>query len=69
MIALHEGQCGLCVHFGEDHPNSEKLMQIRTTHQVSEAMVDDCGLPHNSEIHLHVAAISGCDKYEAASAA
>lgn len=64
MFMLHKGQCGLCVHFGEDHPKDKKLMQVRTTHRAPEDMVDDCGLPHNAEIHLQVAAISGCNQFE-----
>ena len=65
MVTLHDGQCGLCSHFAEDHPKEEKLVQMRASHQALEGMVDDCGLSHNAEIHLHVAAISGCDKFEA----
>ena len=66
MIALHDGQCGLCAHFGEDHSSDPKLVQIRTTQKAPEDMVDGCGLPHNVEVHLQVAAISGCDKFRPA---
>jgi hypothetical protein len=32
MLQLHDGQCGLCVHFGDEHPEESKLVKIRTTH-------------------------------------
>ena len=31
MQHVDDGQCGLCAHFGESHPQEEKLVQIRLT--------------------------------------
>ena len=39
MQHVDEGQCGLCTHFGESHPNEEKLVRIRTTHEAPETFV------------------------------
>jgi len=66
MLHVHEGQCGLCTHFGETHsfnpgPN---LMQIRTKHEASETLLDDCGHPKHASLHLKVTPISGCDGFE-----
>src|SRR6185436_13861448 len=32
MQQVHDGQCGLCTHFGESHSRAEKLVQIRVSH-------------------------------------
>ena len=29
MLQVHDGQCGLCVHFGEHHAQEKKLVEIR----------------------------------------
>jgi hypothetical protein len=29
MLEVHEGQCGLCTHFGEHHIPDRQLLQIR----------------------------------------
>ncbi len=68
MQQLHEGQCGLCAHFGEDHPATTQLLQIRTQHSAPETLVDDCGHPRHASLHLKVTAISGCDGFEPADA-
>ncbi|MGB0766181.1 MAG: hypothetical protein ACPGYV_00565 [Phycisphaeraceae bacterium] len=62
MQAIHEGQCGVCAHFGEHHPTSEQLVQIRTTHKAPEDYVDECG--RNEDISLKVTALSGCNGFE-----
>lgn len=67
MLELHEGQCGLCSHFGEHHPQDQKLVQIRTSHRAPEDFVDVCG--RNDDIHLKVTPISGCDGFEPVKAA
>ncbi|MBB6145972.1 hypothetical protein HNQ77_003942 [Silvibacterium bohemicum] len=64
MIALHDGQCGLCNHFGEDHKASEKLTQIHSTMRAPEDFLDDCGHPKHSSLHLKVTALSGCDGFQ-----
>lgn len=66
MIQLSDGQCGLCVHFGEEHPSEPQLVQIRTRHEAPEEYVDDCGVDANHQRHLRVSAISGCDLFEPA---
>ena len=66
MQQLHTGQCGLCVHFGETHAVSEKLIQIRTTKTADEQLVEECGLPEHRDLHLVVTPISGCQGFEPA---
>lgn len=67
MLELHEGQCGLCSHFGEHHPQDQKLVQIRASHRAPEDFIDECG--RNGEINLKVTPISGCDGFEPVQAA
>jgi hypothetical protein len=66
---IHEGQCGLCVHFGEPHPQDNKIVQIRSAHQAPDDLIDDCGHPRHASLHLKVTPISGCDGFEPAQAA
>lgn len=66
MLHVHEGQCGLCVHFGETHKPDKQLLQIRETLEAPEDRVDDCGLPAHAALHLKVTAISGCTGFESA---
>lgn len=66
MYQVHEGQCGLCVHFGEDHGSQPQLIQIRTTRQAPEDLVDDCGHPQHARLDLKVTPISGCTGFEPA---
>ncbi len=66
MLEVHEGQCGLCVHFGETHMVAQDLVQIRQNHKAPETLVDDCGHPRHASLHLKVTPISGCDGFEAA---
>lgn len=66
MLQVHEGQCGLCTHYGETHIPSPPLIQIRRTHEAPETLVDDCGHPRHAALHLKVTPISGCDGFEAA---
>ncbi len=66
MLQVDMGQCGLCVHFGEVHPSDQKLVQIRTTRQAPEDLVDECDHPRHATLHLRVTPISGCDGFEPA---
>jgi hypothetical protein len=66
MQHVHEGQCGLCTHFGETHALGMQVMQIRQRHEAPEVLVDDCGHPKHASLHLKVTPISGCDGFEAA---
>jgi len=65
MKNLHEGQCGLCKHFGEtsDEP---QLIQIRTSKSAPEDFTTECGHPRLEPLHLTVTPISGCEGFEAA---
>jgi len=66
MQQVHEGQCGLCTHFGEEHGDNSELWQIRTKQEAPETLVDDCGHPRHAALHLKVTPISGCDGFEPA---
>lgn len=66
MLQVHDGQCGLCAHFGEHHAAKQELVQVRTKHMAPEAMVDECAHPKHASLHLKVTAISGCDGFKAA---
>jgi hypothetical protein len=65
-MQVHDGQCGLCLHFGEHHLNSPQLVQIRTKHQADEDIVDECAHPQHAALHLKVTPISGCEGFEPA---
>ena len=66
MEHVHEGQCGLCTHFGETHAASEKIVQIRKTKEAPTTLVDECGHPRHASLHLVVTPISGCNGFEPA---
>ena len=67
MQQIHEGQCGLCTHFGEHgHQNEPQLIQIRTSKNAPENVVEECGLPQHASLHLMVTPISGCAGFEPA---
>jgi hypothetical protein len=69
MQHVHDGQCGLCNHFGESHSKAEKLVHIRVSKEAPETLVDECGHPRHASLHLKVTPISGCDGFEPAAAA
>jgi hypothetical protein len=60
MQAVHDGQCGVCGHFGEHH-KSEVFVSILTTKKADESFVDECGHPRHA--NLQVTPISGCDGF------
>ena len=66
MVSLHEGQCGLCAHFGEDHERDQQLVDIRMSHEAPDDLVEECGHPKHAPLHLVVTPISGCDGFEPA---
>jgi len=66
MLTIHDGQCGLCTHYGETHANAPKLVQIRTKHEAPADMIEECGHPNNVKLHLMVTPVSGCAGYEPA---
>src|SRR5882724_6078869 len=63
MHHVDTGQCGLCTHFGETHKPDGMLMEIRSSHEAPEDLVDDCGHPKHASLHLRVTPISGCDGF------
>ena len=63
MQPVHEGQCGLCAHFGEHHGDAPQLAQIRTRHEAPETLLDECGHPRHAPLHLKVTPHSGCDGF------
>jgi hypothetical protein len=69
MQSVHDGQCGLCTHFGEhDYQHRDVLVQIRTSHKAPEDVLEECGLPQHASLHLLVTPISGCAGFEPAAA-
>jgi hypothetical protein len=68
MQTVQTGQCGLCAHFGETHPDQQQLVTIRVRHEAPENLVDECGHPRHASLHLRVTPISGCDGFEPAPA-
>ncbi len=68
MQHVHDGQCGLCTHFGETHTANEKLVHIRVTKEAPETLVDECGHPRHASLHLKVTPISSCEGFQAADA-
>ena len=66
MVSVREGQCGLCLHFGEFHQNEPSLVQIRQSQKADEDMLDECDHPKHAALHLKVTPISGCDGFEPA---
>ncbi|MEG9431205.1 hypothetical protein [Terriglobus sp. ADX1] len=69
MEAVHDGQCGLCTHFGEHHSKNNALVSILTSHKADVVMVDECGHPKLASLHLKVTPISGCDGFVPAASA
>jgi hypothetical protein len=66
LMPIHEGQCGLCTHFGEQHNQDERLVQIRMKGQAPDDLIEDCGHPRHASLNLKVTPISGCDGFEPA---
>jgi hypothetical protein len=63
MLQIHDGQCGLCAHFGEHHSDAPKLVQIRTSKQAPETLLEDCGHPRHAPLNLKVTPNSGCEGF------
>lgn len=68
MLHVHDGQCGLCAHFGEHHLPDPQLVQIRISKEAPEELVEECGHPLHEKLHLMVTPISGCEGFEPARA-
>ncbi|MCB1021501.1 MAG: hypothetical protein H6509_04920 [Bryobacterales bacterium] len=66
MHHVENGQCGLCTHFGEAHPVTQQLTQIRKLREAPDDLVEGCGLPKLANLHLKVTPFAGCDGFEAA---
>ena len=69
MQAIHDGQCGLCGHFGENHAKNDVLVSIVSSKQADVVLLDECGHPKHSSLHLKVTPISGCDGFVPAASA
>jgi hypothetical protein len=63
MQAVHNGQCGLCNHFGEHHAKSQVLVTILASKKADADLLDECGHPKHAALHLKVSPISGCDGF------
>jgi hypothetical protein len=63
MQAVHNGQCGLCNHFGEHHAKTQVLVTILSSKKADESLLDECGHPKHAALHLKVSPISGCDGF------
>lgn len=68
MTQVRDGQCGLCMHFGEQHPNDTRLIQIRSKKEAPDTFVDKCGHPSHAALDLQVTPISGCAGFQRISA-
>lgn len=66
QVSIHDGQCGLCAHFGEHHQQAPELVQVRTKKSAPADLLEECGHPQHFPLHLKVAANSGCDGFEPA---
>ena len=67
MLNIQEGQCGVCAHFGENQPDDQpQLVQIRTSHEAPEDLVEPCGHPKHVDLDLKVTPISSCEGFEPA---
>ena len=69
MLSIHDGQCGTCAHFGADHSNEEKLVQIRISLQAEPDVVEPCGHPANASQELLVSPVSTCSGFTPAQVA
>ena len=69
METVHDGQCGLCTHFGEHHAKSNVLVTILSSKKADVVLVDECGHPNLAALHLKVTPISGCDGFQPAAQA
>ena len=69
MESVHDGQCGLCTHFGEHHSKSDVLVTILSSKKADTAVLDECGHPKLAFLHLKVTPISGCDAFVPAASA
>jgi hypothetical protein len=63
MQAVHDGQCGLCEHFGEHQGKTNVLVTILSNKKAEETLLDECGHPKHAALHLKVSPISGCDAF------
>jgi hypothetical protein len=52
------------MHYGESHEPEPQLLQIRTSKEAPEDLVEECGHPRHASLHLMVTPISGCEGFE-----
>ncbi|HEY7118975.1 MAG TPA: hypothetical protein VH475_20460 [Tepidisphaeraceae bacterium] len=64
MQAIHDGQCGLCAHFGEHQPQDKPVvLQVRVSRNAPDDLVEQCGHPQHEALNLMVTANSGCQGF------
>jgi hypothetical protein len=66
MLQVHDGQCGMCLHFGEHHRDDSRLVQVMIKGEAPEELKEECGHPRHAPLHLMVTANSRCDGFEPA---
>jgi hypothetical protein len=59
LLHIHEGQCGLCTHFGEEHPHDHRLTHIRTSIEAQRARLRATNQERNP-LFLRVACLTSC---------
>jgi hypothetical protein len=64
VIEVKDCQCGLCAHDGENDSNQVTLIQIRLKHEAPETLVEECGHPRHTPLHMVATPISGCRWFE-----
>ena len=69
MLKLSDGNCGLCEHFGGEHSDEPRLVQLRVNGQGPEDMIEPCGHPEHRSLNLQVTPISGCAGFTPAKSA
>tara|TARA_Y100000815_G_scaffold175070_1_gene159278 strand:+ start:42 stop:245 length:204 start_codon:yes stop_codon:yes gene_type:complete len=67
-MQLHDGQCGMCEHFGAGQ-DEQKLVQIRVNGDGPADLLEPCGHPDHAPLKLQVTPISGCAGFKAAKSA
>jgi hypothetical protein len=63
LAPVHPGQCGLCAHFGEQHPADRNLVQMRINGVAPQGYTDLCGHPMHAPLKLVVTPTAGCNGF------
>lgn len=62
------GSAGCVPILAKDHPQDQKLIEIRSKQEAPDTYIDRCGHPSDAALNLKVTAISGCSAFEPAQA-